>query len=84
LPRLHDAVRDSDRGVPGERCRLYEHFAQLVCVENTLPIPTYVQKQLGNATDLSGPITVSWDTYTATGSYSGTDARGSLTIHSTG
>jgi hypothetical protein len=62
----------------------YSDSPGLVCVEDTLPIPTYVQKQLSNATDLSGPITVSWDTYTATGSYSGTDARGSLTIHSTG
>ena len=62
----------------------YSDSPKLVCVRDGLQIPTYVMKQLGDATDLSGPITASWDTYTATDSYSGTDSEGTLTIHSTG
>jgi hypothetical protein len=61
----------------------YSDSPKLVCVEDGLQIPTYVKKQLGNATDLSGPITVTWGTYTATDSYSGTDSEGTLTVHST-
>jgi hypothetical protein len=44
----------------------YSDSPKLVCVVDGLQIPTYVMKQLGNATDLSGPITATWDTYTAT------------------
>ena len=51
------------------------------CLVTNLPVPHYVQQSLGNATSLSGPITVSWDKYTATATYNGIDKVGSYTIH---
>jgi hypothetical protein len=51
------------------------------CLATNLPVPDYVQQELGNATALSGPITVSWDNYTATASYNGVSKSGSFTIH---
>lgn len=53
----------------------------VACVSRNLPVPSYVQSGLGNASGNSGPITMTWDKFTGTETYNGIDGTGTFTIH---